>query len=317
MQLINCKTLQVQDCFPGGRPPYAIISHTWAQPGNGNPAEVTYDDFRAGRAKSPDKNWDKIDQAVRIASLEGLDYVWLDTCCIDKRNSSELSEAINSMFKWYAEAAVCYAHIADFDSSNGIGGLGACRWFRRGWTLQELIAPSRVEFYDRQWNHFGSRESLSREIAAITNIDQAALTRTDGDIVKFLMGLTVAKRMSWADRRITTRPEDMAYCLLGLFNVNMPMQYGEGEKAFIRLQEEIMKDTDDMTLFAWKAVLGGDGGHVPKFRGIFARNPQEFAKSAHLVPTVEAGFSPDFAMSNKVRCYPSAEMMIFPPQQSI
>jgi hypothetical protein len=120
------------------------------------------------------------------------------------------------------------------------------RWFRRGWTLQELIAPPIVEFYDRNWFEVGTKLSLLGTIAAITRIDIRVLENSQR-----LDSVNVASRMSWASERKTTRKEDEAYCLMGIFGVNMPLLYGEGHRAFHRLQEEIMKIHDDYTLFAW------------------------------------------------------------------
>ena len=169
---------------------------------------------------------------------------------IDKRSSAELSEAINSMYTWYANAEVCYAYLSDVSESAAIDGAGSecarSRWFTRGWTLQELIAPRSMVFYSANWTKIGEKSnSISPLLSTTTGIDADILT---GD--RELETASVAKRMSWAARRTTTRTEDLAYSLMGIFSVNMPMLYGEGAKAFISLQEEIMKASDDETLFA-------------------------------------------------------------------
>lgn len=215
------------------------------------------------------------------------------------------------VFRWYAEATVCYAHLADFHADTGssepvekmTASLRHCRWFHRGWTLQELIAPPRVEFFDKHWEQFGSRDALSDVLEAVTDIDESVLSRRGQDVTTLLENLTIAKRMSWAKDRETTRSEDVAYCLLGLFQVHMPMLYGEGERAFIRLQEQIMKDSNDLTLFAWEANAHHDQGERLMYRGILARNPQEFARSGDLIRTGGADFGPEFALTNKV-CAP-------------
>lgn len=313
MKLINCTSLllETENNWPSGRPPYAILSHTWATDGS----EVTYADYLSGRSASAHKNWAKIDAAVNITKLgkEKLNYLWIDTCCIDKESSSELTESINSMFAWYAQAAVCYAQIADFEcgSRNAMGGvemdenaayrLGKCRWFYRGWTLQELIAPSYVEFFDKSWSHFGNRDGLAYLISMITGIDQDILARTakpggvEQTAQQALRKMTVAKKMSWAAERATSRIEDIAYSLLGIFEVSIPMLYGEGEIAFTRLQEEILKDSNDMTLFAWTSTADDTQTHS----GILARSPKDFASAGSLICSQDAKFNPDYAITNK------------------
>jgi hypothetical protein len=118
------------------------------------------------------------------------------------------------------------------------------RWFTRGWTLQELIAPKTVYFFDSSWNEIGEKRQPEKEIAEVTGIDSDVLRDH-----RSLYTKRIARRMSWASSRETTRIEDIAYCLMGIFNVNMPLLYGEGERAFIRLQEVIMRSNYDHTLF--------------------------------------------------------------------
>jgi len=138
--------------------------------------------------------------------------------------------------------------------------------------IEELIAPTFVEFYDEAWNEIGSKLSLCEKISEVTSIDPAVLLGFDPT------KCTVAERMSWAASRSTTRIEDAAYSLMGLFKVFMPMLYGEGNRAFTRLQEEIMKQTEDYTIFAWKAsFLNG------RHRGILAHSPDEFLEHANII----------------------------------
>jgi hypothetical protein len=173
---------------------------------------------------------------------------WIDTCCIDKSSSAELSEAINSMFKWYNDAEVCYAFLsdvnADEDPNAWPSSFRNSRWFTRGWTLQELIAPGVVYFYGAGWKQIGSRDTLLNLVVEITKISPAYFTT--GDLSQF----SAAQKMSWAANRNTTRLEDEAYCLLGLFDINMPLLYGEGKRAFQRLQEEILRQSEDDSLFS-------------------------------------------------------------------
>ncbi|KAI1785938.1 HET-domain-containing protein [Ganoderma leucocontextum] len=192
----------------------------------------------------------KIREACRVARANGYRYLWIDSCCIDKTSSSELSEAINSMYQWYACADVCYAFLADVpaeeDRRRKDSKFRLSRWFTRGWTLQELIAPANVVFLCGDWTFIGSKHSLASLLAEITNISYNALLR-----VEPLKEFSVAERLSWAARRQTTRVEDRAYSVLGIFAINMPTLYGEGEGAFRRLQEEIMRRIPDESLFAW------------------------------------------------------------------
>ena len=169
------------------------------------------------------------------------------SCCIDKTSSAELTEAINSMFRWYKSSEVCYVYLSDVSSCDYIlEQFKKARWFQRGWTLQELIAPDNVIFHSKEWHQFGTKAGLSAFISDITNIDPLFLDSEN------LASASIAQKMSWASKRETSRPEDIAYCLLGIFDVNMPLIYGEGSKAFLRLQEEIITTYPyDFTIFAW------------------------------------------------------------------
>ncbi|KAG4439460.1 hypothetical protein IFR05_005072 [Cadophora sp. M221] len=232
---------------------YAILSHTWGV------GEVLFDDIRNATAEQK-RGYSKIRKCCNLAVKHGFDYVWVDTCCIDKSSSSELQEAICSMYKWYKNANICYVYLEDSENGN-VDSLINCSFL-----VEELIAPTFVEFYDQTWNEIGTKQSLCDDIAKITSIDPLVLRGANPT------SRTIAERMSWAAHRSTTRIEDTAYSLMGLFNVFMPMLYGEGERAFIRLQEEIIKQTEDYTIFSWKANVSG-GAH----RGIFAHSPAEFA----------------------------------------
>ncbi|TBU57934.1 hypothetical protein BD310DRAFT_928305 [Dichomitus squalens] len=192
----------------------------------------------------------KIRRACEAARNEGVRYMWIDSACIDKTSSSELSESINSMYIWYRDAVVCYAFLADVpvdeDPQSPRSRFRQSRWFRRGWTLQELIAPRNVVFFSMEWIVFGTKSSLATVVEEITGIERSVLTHR-----KTLDDVGVARRMSWAARRETTRVEDRAYSLFGIFGINLPTLYGEGEQAFRRLQEEILRRIPDQSLFAW------------------------------------------------------------------
>ncbi|TBU53835.1 heterokaryon incompatibility protein-domain-containing protein [Dichomitus squalens] len=209
----------------------------------------------------------KIRQACRVARKAGYRYLWIDSCCIDKTSSSELSESINSMYQWYGRANVCFAHLADVPSDDdpraAQSAFRRSRWFTRGWTLQELIAPLNVIFLSDDWNVIGTKLTLVSPIEDITSIPAEALLHT-----KSLDDFSVAQRLSWAAKRATTRVEDQAYSLLGTFDITMPTLYGEGERAFRRLQEEIVRRVPDQSLFAWTDVYQGSDVHRRSTAGV-------------------------------------------------
>jgi hypothetical protein len=285
MRLINTSTIELQDFSLSAIPPYAILSHTWGDD------EVIFQDLcaitSAGRRASSKKGFSKIEQTCRLGRRHGYDFVWIDTCCIDKSSSAELTESINSMFQWYRNAAVCYVFLQDHFAASGEDELARCRWFSRGWTLQELLAPKRVEFYDRDWKYRGTKLDFIHTISNFTRIPRQVLK---GDIA--LADYSMASRMSWASYRQTTRIEDMAYCLLGIFGVNMPLIYGEGMGSFRRLQEEIVKRNNDLTIFAWQ-----NEGLDQSFLGLFAPTPRVFADSAGVMPFSDDLM--DFSITNK------------------
>ncbi|GAW13229.1 hypothetical protein ANO14919_026090 [Xylariales sp. No.14919] len=286
MRLINSKTLQLHEFEQSspGIPRYAILSHTWGDD------EVTFHDMTSKHpaALARKKGYAKIWQTCRLAQRHNLEYVWIDTCCIDKSSSAELSESINSMFKWYANAAICYVFLFDFVA--GERELRACRWWTRGWTLQELLAPGILAFYDAGWTAVGTKQSLTREISDITGIGQEILLRPSQIFL-----CSVSQRMSWAAFRETTRIEDKAYCLLGIFGIHMPLLYGEGLMAFRRLQEEIIKRSADLTIFFWGVTPSDDG--KPQYLSLFAESPDAFSSDAPSKPAT-LGF-PEFVLTNK------------------
>lgn len=283
MRLINTETLQIE-VFPGPElPRYAILSHTWT-----NDEPTLADAQRGLLGTSSNPGCRKVRDFCRLARQDGFSFAWADTCCIDKTSSSELTESINSMFQWYASADICYVHLADLESDASSDAMASCRWFTRGWTLQELIAPGTLRFYDKEWNLRGSKMDFADQLLQITNIHEAVLRDRAS-----LRIIPVGRRMSWAANRQTTRPEDMAYCLMGIFDVNMPLIYGEGRNAFIRLQEEIMKNDNDLSIFLWRSAPG------PKYRGILAEDPSEFACASRLRAGVAGMDSPQFTITNK------------------
>ncbi|KAH7333345.1 heterokaryon incompatibility protein-domain-containing protein [Rhexocercosporidium sp. MPI-PUGE-AT-0058] len=260
MRLINTQTYNFSEYLGDNIPIYAILSHTWGS------EEVTYQDWLSVQHQNPPRwgwvevpaeiselkskaGYIKISSACEIARAEGYEWIWADTVCIDKTNSVELSETINMMYEWYRDAIVCYAFLSDVppatleECAESGNSFRCSRWFTRGWTLQELLAPAEVIFYSREWTRIGEREELVELLYAITSIPLSSYDR-------FHRSYTIAQKMSWASKRTTTRIEDMAYCLLGIFGIKMPLLYGEGENAFFRLQEEIMKRSTDQSILA-------------------------------------------------------------------
>jgi len=288
MRLIHTTKLELGEFTEKQTPPYAILSHTW------NSSEISFSEISKPVAGPGPPKDSKVTRCCRLAASEGWDYVWIDTCCIDKTSSAELSEAINSMFRWYERADVCYAYLIDVDFSKLDWRLEFCksRWFKRGWTLQELLALNNVEFYDFKWRRIGSKSSLHSEISSATRIETKHL---DNHRIA-----STAQKMFWASERETTRPEDTSYCLLGLFDINMTPIYGEGSKAFMRLQQKIAKKIDDESLFAWNDP---DPNPPYKFTGMFAKSPRAFAKSGNIVPVTSVllplPYRPPWSVTNR------------------
>ncbi|TBU58540.1 hypothetical protein BD310DRAFT_926827 [Dichomitus squalens] len=196
---------------------------------------------------------EKVRRACQVAREQGYRYIWIDSCCIDKMNIPECSRAISSMYSWYREAAVCYAFLADVGVKDSFvfefADFRKSKWFTRGWTLQELIAPQVVLFLSADWRALGSKSTLAAVIEDVTGVERTILRKQ-----KALATVSVARRMSWAAKRQTTVLEDRAYSLLGIFDINIPTLYGEGGRAFIRLQQEILKQHPDQSLLVWGKI---------------------------------------------------------------
>jgi hypothetical protein len=220
-------------------PPYAILSHTWREG-----QEVSYQELIAGAGRDK-RGFEKIRFCGERAVADRLQYFWVDTCCIDKTNSSELDTAINYMFRWYQRSSKCYVYLSDVSVGDHdpaafpiiwADAFRRSRWFTRGWTLQELMAPRSVEFFSSEGKRLGSKISLEQQISEITRIPIDALRGQN--LAKF----SIEERMSWVASRVTTVKEDRAYCLLGVFGVFLPVIHGEGEEhAMKRLRKEIQE----------------------------------------------------------------------------
>ena len=271
MRLLKCgystttEKLNIELCefFPDAVQ-YAILSHRWGPASS----EVSYREFADG----PDRTkpgYKKIEECCKQALNDGLQYVWIDTCCIDKSSSAELTEAINAMYKWYERSSICYAYLKDIKGGiiRAISSLSTSDWFTRGWTLQELIAPKEVIFFNADWKKIGQKSLIAQDLNHITKIPIKVLL----DPQEYLPDVCISQKFYWASRRRTSREEDRTYSLIGLFNISLPIIYGEGNRAFYRLQEKIMRVTVDHSIFAW---------HLTKpCSGLLADSPDAFAKS--------------------------------------
>jgi ankyrin repeat protein len=280
MRLLNVQTLQLESFLNDIIPPYAILSHTWGKPHD----EVQYRDLQDGNTSAHISRSAKLRGALQRAADEGLRYIWVDTCCINKTSDAELSEAINSMFKWYQWSDTCYTYLADvtLESDDGTAQieskLALSRWFTRGWTLQELLAPKKVHFYDSTWTFLGSKGDFCQVIELTTGIPNEILLG-----FRHIADASVAQRMSWAARRETKRKEDMAYCLYGIFDMPLGANYGEGiEKAFLKLQKKIHKTINDDSIFAWGLPTGPLSASSIS-GGLFASSPSAFVGCSNIV----------------------------------
>jgi hypothetical protein len=250
MRLLACNNdgeFSLTEFFGDGIPQYAILSHRWGA------EEVILADLTDGTGKSK-AGYGKIRFCEEQARRDGLQYFWVDTCCIDKSNAVELQEAINSMFRWYQNAVRCYVYLSDVsirkrEASDPViectweSAFRSSRWFTRGWTVQELLAPGpgSVEFFSREGDRLGDKRTLEQQIHEITGIPITALRGTP------LSQFDVEERLLWTETRQTTREEDKAYSMLGIFDVYMPLIYGEGGKnAFRRLRKELGKHITEL-----------------------------------------------------------------------
>ena len=270
MWLLRADTFELHEFVdPAHAPPYAILSHTWGE------QEVSFKDVQDIAVAQSKIGFAKIGFLCQQANRDGMEWAWVDTCCIDKSSSAELSEAINSMFAIYEQAVRCYVYMEDVGEEvvnlsddmdpHGIldGGSGSLadehhamlsplkvfcksRWFTRGWTLQELLAPPAIQFRNRHWGLVGSLQGLLLTVSRVTRIDHGVLLGR-----RSIESCCIAEKFSWAAYRVTTRIEDLAYSLLGICGINMPLLYGERSNAFKRLQEELIRTSEDRSIFAW------------------------------------------------------------------
>ncbi|KIW15144.1 hypothetical protein PV08_05189 [Exophiala spinifera] len=244
---------------------YAILSHRWES----DDQEVTYEDMIKGQGRDK-AGYDKIKFCGEQATRDGLQYFWVDSCCIDKSNGGEYQKAIRSIFHWYRRASRCYVYLSDvfvspYDSNDiqrWESDFRNSKWFTRGWTLQELLAPRSVEFFSRNGVRLGDKGSLQQQIQQKTGIDIQALQGAR------LTQFSIEERFAWMERWKTTLEEDKAYSLLGIFDVSISIHYGEGmANAFRRLEDEINKQTrciQDLLSSIWPRLplRANDGANI-------------------------------------------------------
>ncbi|TRX87979.1 hypothetical protein FHL15_011120 [Xylaria flabelliformis] len=255
---------------------YAILSHRWVG------SEITFDQLKkdvtglkTGTLNSSQA--DKVRGACETARNQGISWMWIDTCCIDKSSATEESESINSMFKWYRDARLCITYLADVKRDaevpitstkifKRISNDEPSDWFFRGWTLQELLAPQYMQFFDKDWTYMGTKQEMADTLARITGIKAQYLTGAE-----HFSEACIAAKMSWMAHRTTTREEDMAYSMIGIFGVSMTPQYGEGRRAFMRLQEQLLTTyLFDESIFAWKMPEPNSGAKHSNRQGDWA-----------------------------------------------
>ncbi|KAK1730622.1 uncharacterized protein BDZ83DRAFT_715678 [Colletotrichum acutatum] len=238
MRLLSTETKEFEVFDIENAPPYAVLSHLWEHD------EVLFQDLRDNQMLRPRAGFRKIVAACLVAQERMLNYIWIDTCCVDKESESERSEAVESSFRIFRSAALCIAYLSDVESGRPMPAgfrhtFKRSRWFTRSWALPELIAPPELVFYSRGWELIGTRSELRNHLFDITGVDTFILQ--GGDLAK----VSVARKMFWATNRNAYRLEDIAYSLAGLFGVEMMPIYGEGN-------EHIAKTVSDPTLFAWR-----------------------------------------------------------------
>ncbi|KAF9473830.1 hypothetical protein BDN70DRAFT_997436 [Pholiota conissans] len=249
---------------------YAILSHTWLR---SSPGELSYDIWHKGTFDLTHPGYEKLVQFCRASLVNhGLSLGWMDTVCIDKSSSSELDESIRSMYKWYQNSFVCVTYLSETET---FGQMAKDPWFTRGWTLQELLAPETMKFYNRAWGQLTAKltdkydKSIQEQIKTATTITSQEL------LAVHMNQVSISRKMQWAAKRQVTRAEDIAYSLMGLFDISMSIAYGEGANlAFTRLIKEILntRKYGVLDVFNW----GGE--YMTKTSSLLPSSPQAFLK---------------------------------------
>ena len=283
MRLLNVHTLEFHEFFRDV-PKYVVASHRWIVG-----SEARLQDVQ-NRCNTNRSGYQKVEGFARYVRehFGHVEWLWIDTCCINQNISQEVTMAVNSMFRWYSNAEVCLAYLADVSNAKDEHEFQRSEWFRRGWTLQELLAPSIVVFVSHDWDIIGHKDGrgwtksgfqvskgrgLESAIATVTGVPEYVLHNYDRS-----KSFSTEARMAWIAGRETTRGEDMSYSLLGIFDVTMPIIYGEGaERARKRLLEGISKASTSSRAYTsnyedhwpgWKAIAPHPTHNIP-----FRRDP--------------------------------------------
>jgi hypothetical protein len=195
----------------------------------------------------------KLQSFCRIAREAHYRWAWVDTCCINKNNNTEVQKSLNSMFVWYRHSALTIVYLSDVSPSSKAGALAKSAWNGRGWTVQEFLAPKVILFYQSNWTlYLDDRSSNHKESTAIMQELEDATGIDAGTLVAFRPGMTNAReKLQWVSTRVTTLEEDVAYSLFGIFDISLPVIYGEKQNALGRLLQEIVAQSGDITALDW------------------------------------------------------------------
>lgn len=285
MKLLHIKTCQVVEVPDSQLPTYAVLSHTWSN------QDILASNCRADDLRRLEVH-ERTIRACQSAAHRGITHLWVDCLCIDSSSSADLDEAVNGSLRRLKKSSVCLAYLDDLPADGpplDESIWRRCRYWKRAWTLQELIVPTKVEFFDKQWNYRGSKASsdLLPLLSSITGVPRSVLL--DGNT---LSGISLAVRISWSAGRSTRREEDAVYSLAAITGASMLVRYGEVERAFLQLQEEILNDTKDGSIFAWRSVNNQD------IRELLARSPSEFH---HFATEPESAYQKPWIFDGKVR----------------
>ncbi|KAI6007493.1 hypothetical protein EDC04DRAFT_2611339 [Pisolithus marmoratus] len=267
MYLLNVATQQLEDIHE--LRPYAILSHA-LQAG-----ETVYFHQVGTESVRMQPGYEKVETCCEPARQGGLKYIWTDTCCANANNSAAYTETTTLAYTWYQQAHVCYTYLDDVDGSEDSrekhSTFKRSRWFRLTWTLGELSAPKHVllrERLDNDRNEGRPFECIHRDAL---------------EYPERVPCFSIATRMSWARGRTSTKHEDRVYALMGLFGVNLPILYGEGEtRTFLKLQNEILKTTDDQSIFAWHSAGGASTSSEYHSSGLLADTSKCFADCGNI-----------------------------------
>lgn len=247
-------------------PPYATFSHVIDEIG------APLEDFARIKRELCSDIVKILIRACVQARDAGFTWLWNYAACVDRNSCAAQSEAINSLAQIYRNCGRSIIYLEDLKSKlvedeEVVERMAECRWIRNVWAIPQIVFSRVAFFYSSDWSLIGTKKSLLPYLSSRMGIDQEVLEDSDS-----LEEFSLARRMSWASDMTASRVEDFAYALVGLFDVSMSILYGEGQKAFLKLQEEIMGDTDDFSLIAWDKI------DAQEYNGLFAHSPACFRR---------------------------------------